>query len=54
MQKYLREKLLPLHSMHCSNFSGSIYVEKTPEQCSFQPLQLTESQGRYLMGQVLE
>ena len=22
MQKYLREKLLPPHSMHCSNFSG--------------------------------
>ena len=20
--------------MHCSNFSGHIYVEKTPEQCS--------------------
>ena len=20
--------------MHCSNFSGCIYVEKTPEQCS--------------------
>ena len=35
MQKYLREKLLPPHSMHCSNFSGRIYVEKTPEQCSF-------------------
>ena len=34
MQKYLREKLLPPHSMHCSNFSGRIYVEKTPEQCS--------------------
>ena len=34
MQKYLREKLLPLHLMHCSNFSGRIYVEKTPEQCS--------------------
>ena len=34
MQKYLREKLLPLHSMHYSNFFGRIYVEKTPEQCS--------------------
>ena len=34
MQKYLREKLLSPHSMHCSNFSGHIYVEKTPEQCS--------------------
>ena len=34
MQKYLREKLLPLHSMYCSNFSGRIYVEKTPEQRS--------------------
>ena len=34
MQKYLREKLLPPHLMHCSNFSGRIYVEKTPEQCS--------------------
>ena len=34
MQKYLREKLLPPHSMHCSNFFGRIYVEKTPEQCS--------------------
>ena len=34
MQKYLIEKLLPLHSMHCSNFSSRIYVEKTPEQCS--------------------
>ena len=34
MQKYLREKLLPPHSMHCSNFSGRIYVKKTPEQCS--------------------
>ena len=33
MQKYLREKLLPPHSMHCSNFSSRIYVEKTPEQC---------------------
>ena len=33
MQKYLREKLLPPHSMHCSNFSGRIYVEKTLEQC---------------------
>ena len=32
MQKYLREKLLPPHSMHCSNFSVRIYVEKTPEQ----------------------
>ena len=31
MQKYLREKLLPPHLMHCSNFSGRIYVEKTPE-----------------------
>ena len=31
MQKYLREKLLPPHSMHCSNFSGRIYVEKTPD-----------------------
>ena len=31
MQKYLREKVLPPHSMHCSNFSGRIYVEKTPE-----------------------
>ena len=31
MQKYLREKLLPPHSMHYSNFSGCIYVEKTPE-----------------------
>ena len=20
--------------MHCSNFSGHIYVKKTPEQCS--------------------
>ena len=35
MKKYLREKLLPPHLMHCSNFSGHIYVEKTPEQCSF-------------------
>ena len=35
MQKYLREKLLPPHSMPCSNFSGHIYVEKTLEQCSF-------------------
>ena len=34
MQKYLREKLLLLHSMHCSNFSDRIYMEKTPEQCS--------------------
>ena len=34
MQKYLRENLLPLYSMHCSNFSSCIYVEKTPEQCS--------------------
>ena len=34
MQKYLREKLLPPHLTHCSNFSGYIYVEKTPEQCS--------------------
>ena len=34
MQKYLREKLLPLHSMHCNNFSSRIYVEKTPKQCS--------------------
>ena len=34
MQKYLREKLLPPHSMHCSNFSDCIYVEKTPKQCS--------------------
>ena len=31
MQKYLREKLLPSRLMHCSNFSGRIYVEKTPE-----------------------
>ena len=30
----LREKLLPPHSMHCSNFFGRIYVEKTPKQCS--------------------
>ena len=30
MQKYLREKLLPPHSMHCSNFSDRIYMEKTP------------------------
>ena len=35
MQKYLRKKLLPPHSMPCSNFSGRIYVKKTPEQCSF-------------------
>ena len=35
MQKYLREKLLPSHSMHCSNFSGHIYMEKTPKQRSF-------------------
>ena len=34
MQKYLREKLVPLHSMHCNNFSGRIYVEKTSEQYS--------------------
>ena len=34
MQKYLREKLLPPHSMHCNNFSSYIYVEKTPEQCN--------------------
>ena len=34
MQKYLREKLLPPHLMHCNNFSGYIYVEKIPEQCS--------------------
>ena len=34
MQKYLGEKLLSPHSMHCSNFSSRIYVEKTPEQCS--------------------
>ena len=34
MKKYLREKLLPLHLMHCSNFSGHIYVEKTPVQCN--------------------
>ena len=34
MQKYLREKLLPLHSIHCSNFFCHIYVEKTSEQCS--------------------
>ena len=34
MQKYLREELLPPHSMHCSNFSSRIYVEKTPEQCN--------------------
>ena len=34
MQKYLREKLLLPHSIHCSNFFGYIYVEKTPEQCS--------------------
>ena len=31
MQKYLREKLLPPYSMHCSNFSDRIYVEKTPD-----------------------
>ena len=34
MHKCLREKLLPLHSMHCSNFSDRIDVKKTPEQCS--------------------
>ena len=34
IQKYLREKLLPPNSMHCSNFSDRIYVKKTPEQCS--------------------
>ena len=34
MHKYLREKLLPPHLMHCSNFSDRIYVEKTPEQCN--------------------
>ena len=34
MHKYLREKLLSLHSMHCNNFADRIYVEKTPEQCS--------------------
>ena len=34
MQKYLREKLLPPHLMHCSNFFGRIYVKKIPEQCS--------------------
>ena len=34
MQKYLREKLLLSHLMHYNNFSGRIYVEKTPEQCS--------------------
>ena len=34
MQKYIREKLLPPHSMYCSNFFCCIYVEKTPEQCS--------------------
>ena len=34
MQKYLRKKLLPLHSMHCTKFSSRIYVEKTSEQCS--------------------
>ena len=34
VEKYLREKLLPSHSMHYSNFSDRIYVEKTPEQCS--------------------
>ena len=34
MHKYLREKLLPPHLMHYNNFSGHIYVEKTPEQCS--------------------
>ena len=33
VEKYLREKLLPSHSMHYSNFSGRIYVEKTSEQC---------------------
>ena len=35
MQKYLREKLLPPHLMHYNNFYGRIYMEKTPEQCSF-------------------
>ena len=34
LQIYLREKLLPPHLMHCSNFSGRIYVKKTPEQCN--------------------
>ena len=34
MQKYLREKLLLPHSMHCNNFFDYIYVEKTPKQCS--------------------
>ena len=34
IQKYLREKLLPPHSTHCSNFSDHIYVEKTFEQCN--------------------
>ena len=34
MQKYLREKLLLPHSIYGSNFSGRIYVEKTPEQCN--------------------
>ena len=34
MQKYLREKLLLPHSMHCNNFFGRIYVKKTPEQYS--------------------
>ena len=34
MQKYLREKLLPPHSMHCSNFSGRIYVKKISEHYS--------------------
>ena len=28
-----KEKLLPLHWMHCSCFSSHIYVEETPEQC---------------------
>ena len=34
MQKYLKEKLLPPDLMHYNNFSGRIYVEKTPEQCN--------------------
>ena len=35
MQKYLKKKMLPPHSIPCNNFSGRIYVKKTPKQCCF-------------------
>ena len=52
--KISKEKLLSQHYMHCSYFSGRIYVERTIEQCNLGYHNTQKAEEGCLMGRALK